>query len=87
MVVIMIGRNRIRQPWKMASAACLPSFLRLQSGVNHHDCIFFTRPTRRMHPTNAYKFRSMPKIIKVSKAPNPAEGNPERMVNGWRKFS
>ena len=32
-------------------------------------------------------FRSMPKSIKASKAPIPAEGSPERMVMGWIKLS
>ena len=48
---------------------------------------FFTMPTSMITPTKAYRFKSILKIISVSSAPKPAEGNPERMVSGWMKLS
>ena len=48
---------------------------------------FFTIPISMMMPTNAYMLISMPKMSRVTSAPNPAVGSPDRMVIGWMKLS
>ena len=87
-VVIMIGRNRIRHAWWIASSAGLPS-RRCASRAKSIIMMpfFFTRPTSMMIPTKAYRPSGTRKISSVSSAPTPALGRPERMVSGWMKLS
>jgi hypothetical protein len=48
---------------------------------------FLTRPTSMITPTKAYRLSSVPKMSSVSNAPNPADGNPDRIVRGCVKLS
>ena len=87
-VVIMMGRNRMRQASRMASCADFPS-VRCASIAKSIIMMpfFFTSPTSMITPTNAYTLRSTRKIRSVSSAPNPAKGSAERIVSGWIKLS
>ena len=40
-------------------------------------------PIRRMMPITAMMLKSIPEMIKVNKAPTPADGRVERIVMGW----
>ena len=88
MVVIMIGRKRIRPAWWIACSARMPS-LRCASMAKSiiMMAFFFTMPISMMMPTKAYMLSSMPKASSVTSAPRPAVGRPERMVSGWMKLS
>src|SRR5439155_314319 len=70
-VVIMMGRNRMRQASRMASCADFPS-VRCASIAKSIIMMpfFFTSPTSMITPTNAYTLRSTRKIRSVSSAPN-----------------
>jgi hypothetical protein len=48
---------------------------------------FLTIPINMTMPTIEYMFKSVLKMSSVTRAPNPAEGRPERMVRGWMKLS
>ncbi len=83
-VVIRIGRNRSRAAWWMASSAGLPSSRWASRAKSIIMMAFFsTMPMSRMIPIRAMTEKSVPKIIRETRAPMPAEGSVERMVTGW----
>ena len=83
MVVIMMGRKRSRQAWKIASSGGLFSSRSASSAKSIiMMAFFFTMPIRRMMPIRATTPRSLPVRSKARMAPTPAEGSVERMVNG-----
>ena len=44
---------------------------------------FFTIPISRITPIKAMTEKSIPATFKIRKAPTPADGKVERIVNGW----
>jgi hypothetical protein len=83
MVVMMIGRNRSRQAWKMAASGL---FCSVRSASSAKSIIiiafFFTMPMSRMIPMMAMKFKSVLQSCSASRAPTPADGSVDRMVSG-----
>ena len=84
----MMGRNRTLAASMMASRGDFPS-VRSASSAKSIIMIafFFTSPTSMITPTYAYTLSSVRKMTSVSSAPNPANGSPERIVNGCTKLS
>ena len=83
MVVIMIGRNRTRQASTIASAGWVPWARCLSTAKSIiMMAFFFTIPINMMMPTNEKILSSFLKTNSVIRAPNPAEGNPDKIVNG-----
>ena len=83
-VVIMIGRKRSRQAWKMASRGairCSRSASIAKSIIRM--AFFFTIPMSRMMPMIEITPRSLPENCSARSAPTPAEGSVDRMVMGW----
>ena len=84
LVVIMIGRKRIRQASKMASRGSSP---RVRSASRAKSIIrmafFLTMPISRMTPIAAIRLNSMLNSIRNRIAPIPAEGRVDKMVIGW----
>ena len=87
-VVIMIGRKRSRQAWKIASSGASP---RLRSPSMAKSTImmpfFFTMPISMMMPMKAISERSVPNSCSASSAPRPAEGKVEMIVSGCARLS
>ena len=87
-VVIMIGRNRMRQALWIATTAVDRVALRYSIAKSIiMIAFFFTMPISMITPTKANRFNSTSNRNSVSKAPRPAAGRPERIVSGWMKFS
>ncbi len=83
MVVIMMGRKRSRQAWRMASSGFLRSVrcaTRAKSIIMM--AFFFTMPIRRMMPMTAMTSNGILHSCSASSAPMPAEGRVERIVIG-----
>ena len=84
MVVMMIGRKRSRQAWKMAASGLLCSVRSASSAKSiSMMAFFFTMPMSKMMPMMAMMLRSAPQSSNASSAPTPADGSVERMVSGW----
>ena len=83
LVVIMMGRKRIRLASKIASRGSRPS---LRSASRAKSIIrmafFFTMPISRITPIRAMMLNSVWKIISASTAPMPADGRVDKMVIG-----
>ncbi len=87
-MVIMIGRKRSTQPWRMASRAdspCSRSATRAKSIIMM--AFFLTMPMSRMMPIMPMIERSWPNSMSASSAPTPAEGRVEMIVSGWIALS
>ena len=83
MVVIMIGRKRRMQAWKMASSgAMLPRRSASSAKSIIMMAFFLTMPISRMTPISAMMLNSMFAADSASSAPTPAEGSVDRMVSG-----
>ena len=87
-VVIMIGRKRSSEAWKIASSGDLPCS-RCASSAKSIIMIafFFTMPMRSTMPMSATMPRSWPVATSARMAPMPADGSVERIVSGWMKLS
>ena len=84
MVVIMMGRNRRRQAWVMASVGDLPSRRSASRAKSIIRMAFFlTRPISKMMPIRPMTLSSPPVSSKARIAPTPAEGRVDRIVIGW----
>jgi hypothetical protein len=81
-VVIMIGRNRIKQPSLIASSAVRPSRSRTSAKSTIMIAFFFTIPISKMIPIMLMIDRSCPERKSASRAPTPADGSVEMIVNG-----
>ncbi len=87
-VVIMIGRNRNRQAWRMASSGDMPCWRSASSAKSTIMIAFFlTMPMSRMIPISEIRSSGMPNSISASNAPTPADGRVDRIVIGWMKLS
>jgi len=74
-VVIMIGRNRNRHAWKIASRGAIFSFRSASSAKSIIMIAFFlTMPISRMMPMIAMIDRSLPETISASSAPDACRG-------------
>jgi len=83
MVVIMIGRKRIKLPFTAASAGIMLPLRSLSIAKSTTMmAFFFTMPISMMMPTNPKRSSCIWKSINVASAPNAAAGSPERMVSG-----
>ncbi len=84
MVVIMIGRKRKRQAWKIACSE-LRFCDRFASSAKSIIMIafFLTIPISKITPINPMMSNSVWNSISASNAPTPADGNVERIVIGW----
>ena len=87
MVVIMIGRNRITQAWKIASLGDLPPSLGLEGEVDHHDRIFLDDADQENNSDHSHDIQLNAESNKANKTPTPAEGMVERIVIGWMRLS
>ena len=88
MVVMVIGRKRSRQAWKIASSGfllCVRSASMAKSIIRM--AFFLTMPMSRMMPIRAMTESSVWKSSKARRAPTPAEGSVEMMVMGWIRLS
>ena len=83
-VVIMIGRRRSRQAWRIASCGGRP-WLRCASSAKSIIMIafFLTMPISIRMPMVAISVRSVLNSVSVSSAPTAADGRPARIVSGW----
>jgi len=80
----MIGLNRSRQAWNIASLALLPS-LRCASSAKSTIMMpfFLTMPMSSISPMREITLKSMWKSNNARIAPTPADGSVERIVTGW----
>ncbi len=83
-VVIIIGRKRNKQAWKMACSGVRPP-LRCASSAKSTIIMafFFTMPINSMIPIRAIRLKGALKSSSARSAPTPADGRVERMVSGW----
>ncbi len=88
-VVIMIGRKRRMQAWRIASQRRRAALaFRLQREIHHHDGVLLDDADQQDDADQARSGRdSWPHSISASSAPTPAEGKVERIVMGWMKLS
>ena len=88
MVVIMIGRKRTMQAWKMAlSAARSPRRCASMAKSIIMMAFFLTMPMSSITPISEMMFSSEPVTSSARIAPTPAEGSVERMVIGCTTLS
>ena len=88
MVVIMMGRKRVRQAWKIASRGASPCVRSASSAKSTIMMAFFlTMPISRNTPISAISVKSWRSISRASSAPRPADGSVDRMVSGCTKLS
>ena len=88
MVVMVMGRKRRRQAWKMARSGVTPSRRSTSMAKSiMRMAFFFTMPMSRMMPMKAMTLRSMRQTSKASRAPMPALKMVERMVSACRRLS
>ena len=86
-VVIMMGRKRSRAASTIACSAVAPWERRSIAKSTIMMAFFLTMPISMTTPIMAMTLRSMPNSIRISSAPMPADGRPDRMVSGWMKLS
>ena len=87
-VVIIIGRKRSKQAWKMACCGLKPCSRSAASAKSTiMMAFFFTMPISSKIPIKAMMSNWLLNIINASKAPTPAEGSVERMVTGCTRLS
>ncbi|CFP36134.1 Uncharacterised protein [Bordetella pertussis] len=88
MVVIMMGRKRVRQARRIAARASRPSRRSASSAKSTIMMAFFlTMPISRNTPISAIRVNSWPSSIRASSAPMPADGSVDRMVSGCTRLS
>ena len=88
MVVIIIGRKRSRQAWKMASRGGSPSLRSFSSAKSIIIIAFFsTIPISSTMPIRPMTDNSLLHSISASKAPTAAEGSVEIIVSGCARLS
>ena len=82
-VVIIIGRKRSRQAWKIASCGVrLPCRWASSAKSTIIMAFFFTMPINNMIPISAIRLNGALNSSSANSAPTPAEGRVERIVSG-----
>ncbi len=88
MVVIMIGRKRRMQAWRIASNGGSASWRSASSAKSTIMIAFFlTMPISRTIAISEIRSSASCCEINASSAPMPAEGKVDRIVIGWMKLS
>ena len=87
MVVIMMGRKRVRQAWKIASRGASLRALGLQREVHHHDGVFLDDADQQEHADQRDQREVLAQHQQGQQRARPADGSVDRMVSGCTKLS
>ena len=83
-VVIMIGRKRSSEAWRMASRLVQPCDRSASMAKSMIMIAFFlTMPISSTTPIMAMMLNSVLKMSNAATAPTPADGRVESTVRGW----
>ena len=83
----MIGRKRTRQLRRSRPGHSVPLAARLDREVDHHDPVLLDQPDQHDHADEGIDVQILLENQQGEERPNPADGNPDRIVSGWMKLS
>jgi len=86
-VVIRIGRKRIRQAWRMLSSGARPPRSASMAKSTSMMPFFFTMPISSTRPIRPITSSDSPAARSASSAPTPADGSVDRIVSGCTTLS